>query len=92
MFSPRISFSVVRSIICSASIFLSLAFSASSAFSFLASDTYMPPYIKGRIVDTVLVSQIFCAEPCLVLLQNANDLFLSEPCSLHHLSPLIGTD
>ena len=46
---PSISFSVATSSICSASSFLSLAFSASSAFRRFASDTSMPPYFERHL-------------------------------------------
>jgi len=46
---PSISLSVATSSMCSASIFFSFAFSASSAFSRLASDTSMPPYFERHL-------------------------------------------
>ena len=46
---PSISLSMATSSICSANIFFSFAFSASSAFSRLASDTSMPPYFERHL-------------------------------------------
>src|ERR1700761_4503785 len=48
-FFARRSFSVDTSSIDSASSFLSLAFSSSSAFSRFASDTSMPPYFERHL-------------------------------------------
>ena len=49
-FFPNISLSVDTSIICSANSFFSLAFSASRDFSFLASDTSIPPYLDRHLM------------------------------------------
>src|SRR6056297_1312100 len=48
-----------------------------------------PPLVEGRIANPVLAAQILCAQPSLVLLQNANDLFFAETASLHRLSPSV---
>lgn len=48
-FFERRSFKAALSSIASANSFFSLVFSASSAFSRLASDTYMPPYLLFQL-------------------------------------------
>ena len=60
---------------------------SSSAFSFLASLTSMPPYLAfhldAGIADTVLATQIGNGNAGLLLLQNRDDLLFGEPGSLH---------
>ncbi len=46
-----------------------------------------PPFVKGRVADPVLAALLLRAEPGLVLLQDANNLFFAETASLHRLSP-----
>lgn len=41
------------------------------------------PIVKRRITDPVLPAELRCAQPGLVLLQHADDLFFREPAPLH---------
>jgi len=43
--------------------------------------------IEGPITDPVLPAQLLRGKPCLVLHQDANNLFFAETASLHLLSP-----
>ena len=71
-FFAAISFSMALSSIASASSFFSLAFSSSSAFSRLASDTSSPPIlglplVERRAADPVLAAHIGRLRPGLLL-------------------------
>ena len=94
-FFDATSFSMALSSIASASSFFSLAFSSSSAFSRLASDTSRPPIlglplVEGRAADPVLAAHIRRLRPRLLLPQDPDDLFFREPAPLHRPSPFRG--
>ena len=91
-FFEATSFSMALSSIASASSFFSLAFSSSSAFSRLASDTSSPPIlglplVEGRAADPVLAADIRRLRARLLLPQDPDDLFFREPARLHRPSP-----
>lgn len=46
------------------------------------------PLVERRLAHPVLPAELRRAQPGLVLLQNANDLFFAEPAALHRPSPL----
>src|SRR5690606_23694758 len=45
------------------------------------------PLVERRIAHTVFAAKLRRRKPCLVLLQNADDLFVGKSRSLHGLSP-----
>ena len=82
------SFNAMLSIACSATMRLSLAFSASSCRSRCASLTFIPPNrvppgripgVKGVGTDIVLAAYICCLDAAFLLLEDADDLLLAEP-------------
>src|SRR6202035_2163966 len=87
-FFARSSRSAAASSICSARSFFSLAFSSSSCFRRLASETSMPPYLAFQLYsvalrDAVLAREIGRLRARLVLPQHANNLLFRKPGSLH---------
>ena len=68
--------------------FFSLAFSSSSAFNRLASDTSRPPYLAFHLLKVALLipylrqtSAVFA--PSFLLAQHPDDLLFREPARLH---------
>lgn len=56
----------------------------------MARHVYIPraPLVERRLAHAVLPAEFRRAQPGLVLLQNANDLFFAESAALHRPSPL----
>ena len=90
-FFPRNSFSAAASSIASASSRFSLAFSSSSAFRRLASDTSRPavlglPVVQRRLRHPVLPAKVGTLRSGLLLTQNADDLLFRKMHTLHRLT------
>lgn len=77
--------------IASAKSFFSLVFSCSNGFSRLAPEPSRartsPSLVEGRTADPVLAADVSRCSPCLLLSQNADDLFFGEPALLHRPYP-----
>ncbi len=50
-----------------------------------------PPRVEDRVADPVLSAEVPNRDPCLVLLQDPNDLILAEPVLAHRPSALDGS-
>src|SRR6195256_3923625 len=85
-FFARSSRSAAASSICSAKSFFSRAFSSSSCFRRLASETSMPPYLAFQLYsvasETPCLREIGGLRARLMLPQHANNLLFRKPGSL----------